>query len=43
MLEKITTKLPFSKKDTKRRQVYALKKHLQKRTLAQNINIFVLI
>jgi len=38
----ITTKLIF-KKGTKKRQVYALKEDLQKRTLAQNINIFILI
>jgi len=33
----------FKKKGTKKRQVYALKEDLRKRTLAQNINIFVLI
>jgi len=36
-------KIIFLKKDTKKRQVYALKESLQKRTLTQNINIFVLI
>jgi len=36
-------KIIFLKKDTKKRQVYAFKEGLQKRTLAQNINIFVFI
>jgi len=38
----IITKHLF-KKSTKKRQVYAFKKNIQKRTFAQNINIFVLI
>jgi len=35
--------LVFLKKRYKKRQIYTLKEDLQKRTFAQNINIFVLI